>query len=108
MLFAIPLEYRERRQRDLTVFYCPNGHKQSYGESETARALREAEAMAALKTAELAALREILVEALAAERSAVARARRYKGLAKMHRDALHRAGNGKSPTVAEVGKEVAP
>ena len=42
--FAMPMNLRNSRKRDLASFYCPNGHSQAYTESEAERLKRELEA----------------------------------------------------------------
>ena len=48
--FGVPNEFDDRRRRDGKSFHCPNGHAQSYGESDAARLKAERE-----KTARLSA-----------------------------------------------------
>lgn len=41
--FGMPKQMRLQRRRDQETFYCPNGHGQSYSESEAARLKRDLE-----------------------------------------------------------------
>jgi hypothetical protein len=41
VVYGIPDEFVERRQRDGQAFYCPNGHRQSYAGQTEADTLRQ-------------------------------------------------------------------
>ena len=42
--FAVPMSLYQARRNDQKTFYCPNGHPQSYVESEETRLRRRADA----------------------------------------------------------------
>ena len=41
VVFGVPAGYRNNRRKDKKAFYCPNGHGQSYKESEADQLRRE-------------------------------------------------------------------
>jgi hypothetical protein len=43
IVFAVPAYFRATRQQDKKHFYCPNGHSQSYTESEADRLRQQLE-----------------------------------------------------------------
>lgn len=94
---AVPDDFLKARKRDGADFYCPAGHRMSYGEGETARLRRQLDSARARET-------HARDQAEAAQRSA----RGYKGAATRIRN---RIANGVCPccnrTFADLARHMA-
>lgn len=51
VIFAITRDYEDRRRNDARTFYCPNGHTQSWHESESDRLRKERDSLQASELA---------------------------------------------------------
>jgi hypothetical protein len=75
VVFAITAEYEDRRRADGQGFYCPNGHRSSWSESEATRQSKRADEAIRQRNAAWVSHDAARDQALAAERSA----RAYRG-----------------------------